>query len=127
MAVKVHIPADTPGKRFFLGEDKQFVITLIGVGSIAGQDFAFVMKEKIGDQYVETLRKDTFIGGLVITDPTNRVLTVTFDQADTNGTGPWQPRAGKPYPFSLKRLGIGADHIATEGTVTFDEATQKEP
>lgn len=127
MSVTVHIPAGTPGKKFFLGEDKQFVITLLGVGTIAGQDFAFVMKERIGDQYVEVLRKDTTIGGLVITDAANRVLTVTFVQADTNGTGPWRPIAGRPYPFSLKRLGVGADHIATDGTLTFDEATQKEP
>jgi hypothetical protein len=128
MSVTVHIPEDTPGQRFFLGEDKEWIITIAGSGSIAGRSYAFVLKERPGDGYPELLRKDNIAAGnLVITDPDARILTITFDQIDTNGTGPFRPRAGKPYPFSVKQLGVGIDQIVTDGTVTFDEATQKEP
>ncbi len=97
----------------YAGETYVLVVTLAGSGSIAGQAYAFYIKD---EDNVTVVTETTAGGGIVLTTPGSRILTVTVSAAETNLTAV----IGKKYTHYLWRTDSGAEGVALTGIFTLN-------
>ena len=97
----------------YAGEDYVLVVTLAGSGSIAGQAYAFYVKD---ENNVTVISETTAGGGVVITSAAGRILTITVSAAETAIT----TEIAKKYTHSLWRTDTGAVGVALTGCFTLN-------
>lgn len=96
------------------GEAHAITVTILGSGSIAGQALSFALKSGKASN-VTILTKTTAAGNVVITDPVNRIVTITFIAQETLDLFPGT------YVVDLWRTDTGSETDYADGTFTIQQ------
>ena len=116
-AVRKNLTGETNGtfNGIFAGEDFAIQDTINkGDGTaqdIAGWSLRFRIYEALGQNLPPLLEKTTAAGGIVLTDPTHGLCTITGVEADTQDIAPGY------YPYTLWRVDSGATNELSYGLI----------
>jgi len=95
----------------YRGCDYTLRFTVEGTGSIAGWTISFWVRANAASEDF-LIEKTTAAGGVVITDPANRIFTVSLEDTDTDDL------AVGPYFIECKRMDVGLEQEIATGTLT---------